>query len=167
VPGEGLAEGVLRYRIEAREGDQVCDWPAADAEATWSVPISSDTDGPQLQARHRMTHEGGVLVEATATDPAGVERVLLHWRPLDGRSPWRSVTMGLENGVYTAQLPLPAAGLAYSVEAHDHWGNARCFPEPRRETPYVLVTGADRPSPGAHAASDRSNVGSRSGSGSG
>jgi hypothetical protein len=56
-------------------------------------------------------------------------------------------------------------GLAYSVEAHDRWGNARCFPEPRRETPYVLVTGAARPSLDAHAASDRSKAGSRSGSG--
>jgi hypothetical protein len=167
IPGEGLTEGVLRYRIEARGGDQACDWPGADAEATWSVPVSSDTDGPRLQARHRMASTGRVRVEATATDPSGVARVLLHWRPLDGHSRWQSVTMSLENGVYAAELPLPRAGLAYSVEAHDRWGNARCFPEPRRETPYVLVTGPDRPSPEAHAASGSSSPSSASRSGSG
>jgi hypothetical protein len=68
-----------------------------------------------------------------------MERVRLWVRHLTSEEPWQALDMTVDGDHYVAQVPLTAAGLQYSFEAVDAWGNRSRAPDFTTMTPYLLL----------------------------
>lgn len=90
---------------------------------------------------------------AKVEDASGVRSVRLRYRRLTQFEDYRTADMMLDpkTGLYTACIPgdfiTPKWDLIYFIEAIDHHGNGRNYPDLEVETPYVIVP-VERPLPG-------------------
>ena len=147
IQGPELTEGFLEYRIRAASGlGRAAAWPGPEE---WRrVPVTRDAAGPTIRPLQPVAAAGAVVCCCEVTDPSGVSRVWLHLRPLAAGAPWRVVEMQPAGTRYTAEAPLTAAGLQYSFEAADSWGNRSVVPEVTTATPYLILL------PDAHRATE-------------
>ncbi|HEX9198397.1 MAG TPA: hypothetical protein VF865_02480, partial [Acidobacteriaceae bacterium] len=83
---------------------------------------------------------GKATVNCTPAAENGVVSVMLWWKPLPSELAWESVPMSAgPGGTFTASFPIDRRGAMYLVDVHDRQGNARNFPDERKETPYRVI----------------------------
>ena len=80
-----------------------------------------------------------LTVTAKITDPAGISKVYLKWKPFPSESTWRRKKMSLNNGRFSANLDVYPYGIMWCVEALDKDGNGSMWPDFRNDIPYRWI----------------------------
>ncbi len=80
-----------------------------------------------------------LTVAAKITDPAGISKVYLKWKPFPSESTWRRKKMSLNNGRFSATLDVYPYGIMWCIEALDKDGNGSMWPDFRNDIPYRWI----------------------------
>lgn len=145
--GEKLAEDtrfLKEYVAKARSAA-----PKASKSETPPLAVrGDDRTPPSIQPLPATVDRkaGKATLSARITDTGGIASAVLRWKPTPSVYLWTDVqlTEG-KDGLYTADVPMTYEGLQYLYEAVDVCGNGAMAPDTRRETPYIVVPGWERP----------------------
>jgi hypothetical protein len=139
----------VEYYFTARWDDEERRLPAGDQRYLWQRHAQIDPPVIVAESLPDVPREAGrIAITARVTDPEGVKRVVLFYKPLPSQKKWQSVEMKLTaNELYSASVPLTSEGLLYRFAAWDLAGNAALYPDFRVETPYRIIPSWDPASP--------------------
>ncbi|MDI1319170.1 MAG: hypothetical protein PSW75_03110, partial [bacterium] len=139
----------LEYYFSAALGSETHRLPKGEEFFRWSG--RAETNPPTIALvpnADTPTQEGSIKLQARVTDPSGVARVVLHYKPIPTQKLWSSMEMTLgADGVYLASVPLTSEGLLYRFVAWDKLGNAATYPNFIVETPYRIIPSWDSTTP--------------------
>lgn len=146
IPAADVHEGILEYYFDVSDSiGQTISLPS-DSGAVFACQVTRDAAAPLVT--HTPTREweiGKPLdIRAKVTDPAGVARVVLHYRPTRQAMEYSQVAMlPTAGGDFVARIPGAAFtaeyDLIYFFEAIDNYGNGTFYPDPDREDPHLVV----------------------------
>ncbi len=91
--------------------------------------------------------DGAVELSCEIQPPEPAAAVTLWFKDLPSETPWTSLPMKAQEGIYTAIAPLPAGGLLCLVEVRLPDGRAAQFPSALKQTPYWVVPDSVSPAP--------------------
>ncbi|MBP7142400.1 MAG: hypothetical protein KBA71_10865 [Opitutaceae bacterium] len=137
---------VLEYYFTATSSDLTSRLPADGGSYRWVR--QGETDPPIIVSEPlatRPTLEGLVHLHASVTDPSGVARVRLFFKPIPSEKVWQSMEMsaGAGRDEFEATVPLTSEGLLYRIVAWDRRGNSAGYPDFHIETPYRIIPSWD------------------------
>ncbi len=117
--------------------------PPPEPTPSHTDPVS-DHEGPRLETdpvTEPQSIDGGILIDATATDPSGVYAVFLHFKPQNAAWQTRRMTPAGSDGYYVSEIDAAdvygASSVSYYLEAADA--------TPYHNTTYSPTTGAEDP----------------------
>ncbi|HWB86283.1 MAG TPA: hypothetical protein VG675_19220 [Bryobacteraceae bacterium] len=147
IPGAQVVAG-LNYFLEAvdRTGRRVT-YPHDGADAPVRVAVTTDNSAPTVVHRAITTAKPNepIVITAQVTDASGVDSVYVRYRGVNQHQDFHSLRMLPTGrpGEYRAEIPGsdvdPRWDLMYYLEATDHFGTGRIYPNLDKETPYIVV----------------------------
>jgi hypothetical protein len=83
-----------------------------------------------------------ILIKAHVSSKAKLMKVMLHYKPVPSIYDWSTIPMTSNGDEYTANIPasiVTSEGIMYYIEAVDIEGNGIIYPNPLKETPYIVI----------------------------
>lgn len=146
------ARGILEYFVDIRVRNDRLTMPPNtskfDPKHLYRVGFGDDRTPPLIEPLPAKVDRaaGKVVLAAKIKDANGIAKAVLRWKPMPSAYPWTDLELKPgADGVCIAELPITYEGLQYLYEAVDGCGNGAMTPDTRRETPYINVSGWERP----------------------
>jgi hypothetical protein len=141
IPGENVAEGLFEYFLSAEMAGRSVDSTALMGGRPYRLFVTNDREPPRITRLQEQASgkREKVIVSFDVSDPSGVGKVRLWWKPLPSDQEWQAQVLQGKATIYTAQIPCTRHGILYYVEAFDVVGNGTIAPDPEVATPYWVV----------------------------
>ena len=141
IPPGALTEGLFEYFFTGEIGGHPIDSKALMGGRPYRLYVTEDTAPPRIIRVQEQLSENldGLVVVFDVSDPSGVAKVRLWWKPFAAGETWETLILSGKASTFAGTIPLTPEGILYFVEAIDMVGNGTILPDPEVETPYWII----------------------------
>jgi hypothetical protein len=141
IPARLIVEGFLEYFFFAIKDKKQIQLKGANSLKPYQVVITADTTPPSsIRLDHAVSDtKNQLIVTGQFSDPHTVTSATLFWKELPSSAQWQTKEMIQTVNGFEAVLPLTPAGLLYSVECMDGYGNVRRIPDMADTLPFRVI----------------------------